>query len=89
MKRVARQVGFDNIENSPGNTARRIWRMIGSLEPGSSNGYRVTIDTVRDEIRAVRGKGEWKNKISEISRDEIVSQIRANSDQLFNLAVMQ
>ena len=63
--------------------------MIGSLEPGKKNGYRVTIDTERDEIRAVRGKGEWKKKIFEISRDEIVAQIRANSEQPFNLAVMK
>jgi hypothetical protein len=89
VKRVARQLGFDGIENNPGNTARRIWRMIGSLEPGKKNGYRVTIDTERDEIRAVRGKGEWKKKIFEISRDEIVAQIRANSEQPFNLAVMK
>jgi len=39
---------------------RRIWRQLGSLRPNRPNGLRIMIDTVRDEIRAVRNKPHWK-----------------------------
>ena len=79
MKRAARQLGFDAIENNPGSTARRIWRSIGSLEPSNKNGFRVMIDTERHEIRAIGGKGEWILKLPTIERDEILAQVRQNS----------
>jgi len=88
VKRAARQLGFDAIENNPGSTARRIWRSIGSLDPSKKNGYRVMIDTERHEIRGIRGKGEWKSKVSAISLDEIVAEIRKNSAEPLAFAVM-
>jgi len=88
VKRAARQLGFDAIENNPGSTARRIWRSIGSLDPSNKNGHRVRIDTERHEIRGIRGKGEWKSKVSAISHDEIVAEIRKNSAEPLTFAVM-
>ena len=79
VKRAARQLRFDGIENNPGSTARRIWRSIGSLDPSNKNGFRVRIDTERHEIRGIRGKGEWILKLPTIERDEILAQVRQNS----------
>ncbi|MEC8773283.1 MAG: hypothetical protein VXX79_00360, partial [Pseudomonadota bacterium] len=53
VKRVARSLGFDQIEGSPQNAVRRIWRQMSSLQPTNRNGYRVKIDTVREEVRAI------------------------------------
>ncbi|MEC8371605.1 MAG: hypothetical protein VXZ99_12390 [Pseudomonadota bacterium] len=38
VKRVARSLGFDQIEHSPQNTVRRIWRQMQSLQPTNRNG---------------------------------------------------
>ena len=88
VKRAVRQLGFDGIENNSGSTARRIWRSIGSLDLSKKNGFRVMIDTERHEIRGIRGKGEWKSKVSAISSDEIVAEIRKNSAEPLTFAVM-
>jgi hypothetical protein len=46
------------------------------------------IDTERHEIRAIGGKGEWKSKVSAISSDEVVAEIRKNSAEPLTFAVM-
>ena len=87
VKRTARTLGFDQIEHSPQNAVRRIWRQMSSLEPANRNGYRVQIDTVREEIRALRSSGVWISKTSEISSEQIVDEMRKNSDQVVNLHI--
>jgi len=85
VKRTARALGFDQIEGSPQNAVRRIWRQMSSLQPTNKNGFRIRIDTVREEVRAIRGIGEWILKTSEISSERIVDEMRKNSDNLVNL----
>ena len=87
VKRTARTLGFDQIEHSPQNAVRRIWRQMSSLEPANRNGYRVQIDTVREEIRALRSSGVWISKTSEISSEQIVDEMRKNSDQVVSLQI--
>lgn len=79
VRRAARNLGHDGVDQSPGATVRRIWRKLGSLKPGEKNGFRILIDTDREEIRAVRGSGEWISKLPTIERDEILAQVRQNS----------
>ena len=79
VRRAARSLGHDGVDQSPGATVRRIWRKLGSLKPGEKNGFRILIDTDREEIRAVRGSGEWISKLPTIERDEILAQVRRNS----------
>ena len=81
-------MGYDQIEGSPQNTVRRIWRQMASLNPGNRNGIRITIDTVREEIRAVRSKGAWISKTSVISRDAIIDEIKKNSDEPANMHIV-
>ena len=88
VKRAARAMGYDQIEHSPQNAVRRIWRQMGSLTPGNKNGLRVQIDTVREEVRAMRSKGEWISQTSEISREAIVEEIKKNSDDPANLHIV-
>ena len=38
VKRVARALGFDQIEGSPQNAVRRIWRQMGASKPGEKYG---------------------------------------------------
>lgn len=87
VKRTARALGFDQIEGSPQNAVRRIWRQMGSLKPEEKNGYRIQIDTVREEIRAIRGSGEWISKLSELSREDILDEMKQNSDKVGNLKI--
>ena len=88
VKRTARAMGYDQIEGSPQNTVRRIWRQMASLDPGNRNGLRITIDTVREEIRAVRSKGAWISQTSEISRDAITDEMKKNSDEPANMHIV-
>ena len=85
VKRVARSLGFDQIEHSPQNTVRRIWRQMSSLQPTNRNGYRVQIDTTREEIRALRRSDEWLAQACTPSREQIVEEMRKNSDTVVNL----
>mgnify|MGYP001173349763 CR=1 FL=1 len=85
VKRVARSLGFDQIEHSPQNAVRRIWRQMGSLKPDEKNGYRVQIDTTREEIRALRRSHEWLSQASMLSSAQIVEEMRKNSETVVNL----
>ena len=85
VKRVARSLGFDQIEHSPQNAVRRIWRQMQSLKPDEKNGYRVQIDTTREEIRALRRSDEWLSQMIVLSREQIVEEMRKNSDTVVNL----
>ena len=76
LERVARSLGFDQIEHSPQNMVRRIWRQMQSLQPTNRNGYRVTIDTVREEIRALRRPSEWLSQMIVLSREQIVEEMK-------------
>ena len=87
VKRTARALGFDQIEGSPQNAVRRIWRQMGSLKPEEKNGYRLQIDTVCEEIRAIRGSGEWILKLSEAHREDILDEMKQNSDKAGNLKI--
>ena len=87
VKRAARALGFDQIEGAPQNAVRRIWRQMGSLKPEEKNGYRLQIDTVREEITAIRGSGEWISKLSELSREDILGEMKQNSDKVGNLKI--
>ena len=87
VKRTARALGFDQIEGSPQNAVRRIWRQMGSLKPEEKNGYRLQIDTVREEIRAIRGSGEWISKLSDLGREDILDEMKQNSDKVGNLKI--
>ena len=60
---------------------------MGSLKPGEKNGYRIQIDTVREEIRAIRGSGEWITKLSEARREDILDEMKQNSDKVGNLKI--
>ena len=84
-KRVARSLGFDQIEHSPQNAVRRIWRQMQSLKPDEKNGYRVQIDTTREEIRALRRSHEWLSQASTISSAQIVEEMWKNSETVVNL----
>ena len=83
VKRMARALGFDQIEGSPQNAVRRIWRQMSSLQPTNRNGYRVKIDTVREEVRAIRCVGDWISQTSE----QIVDEMRKNSDTVVNMKI--
>lgn len=83
VKRVARALGFDQIEGSPQNAVRRIWRQMSSLQPTNRNGYRVKIDTVREEVRAIRCVGDWISQTPE----QIVDEMRKNSDTVVNMKI--
>jgi len=87
VKRVARALGFDQIEHSPQNAVRRIWRQMGSLKPGEKNGYRIQIDTVREEIRAIRGGRGWILRLPNVDRDVILDEMKQNSDKVGNLKI--
>ena len=87
VKRVARALGFDQIEGSPQNAVRRIWRQMGSLKPGEKNGYRIQIDTVREEIRAIRGDRGWILRLPNVDRDVILDEMKQNSDKVGNLKI--
>ena len=56
-----------------------------SLKPDEKNGYRVQIDTTREEIRALRRSHEWLSQASMLSREQIVEEMRKNSDTVVNL----
>jgi len=43
------------------------------------------IDTVRDEIRAVRNKSKWENLDESEHREEVIAQIRKNSGEVVSL----
>ena len=58
-----------------------------SLQPTNKNGYRVTIDTVREEIRALRRQSEWLSQMIVLSREQIVEEMKKNSDTVVNLAI--
>jgi hypothetical protein len=89
VKNIARELGYDKIEYQPGQITRRIWKDLGSLIPTDRNGFRVQIDTERCEIRAVRSKGEWKSKTSEISRDDFVAETKKNSPETAQFALVK
>ena len=85
VKNIARELGYTAIEHAPGSTVRRIWRQLGSLRSDQPNGLRIMIDTVRDEIRAVRNKSKWENLDESEHREEIIAQIRKNSGEVVSL----
>jgi hypothetical protein len=87
VKRVARSLGFDQIEHSPQNMVRRIWRQMQSLQPTNRNGYRVQIDITREEIRALRRPNEWLSQMIVLSRKQIVEEMKKNSDTVVNLHI--
>ena len=87
VKQTARALGYDQIEGSPQSAVRRIWRQMGSLQPTNKNGFRLKIDTVREEVRAIRGTGEWILETSEISSGRIVDEMKKNSDTVVNLHI--
>ena len=85
MKNIARELGYTGIESSPGSTVRRIWKQLGSLRESHPRGLRMQIDTVRDEIRAVRNKAHWQS-IDEITqRDVIIAELHKNSGEVVSL----
>ena len=85
VKNIARELGYTAIEHAPGSTVRRIWRQLGSLRSDQPNGLRIMIDTVRDEIRAVRNKSKWENLDESEHREEVIAQIRKNSGEVVSL----
>ena len=62
VKRVARSLGFDQIEHSPQNALWRIWRQMQSLKLDEKNGYRVQIDATRERNRALRRQSKWRRR---------------------------
>ena len=56
-----------------------------SLKPDEKNGYRVQIDTTREEIRALRRSDEWLSQMIVLSREQIIEEMRKNSDTVVNL----
>ncbi len=87
VKRTARALGYDQIEGSPQSAVRRIWRQMGSLKPEEKNGYRLQIDTVREEIRAIRGDRGWILRLPNVDRDVILDEMKRNSEKVVNLHV--
>ena len=87
VKRTARALGYDQIEGSPQSAVRRIWRQMGSLKPEEKNGYRLQIDTVREEIRAIRGGRGWILRLPNVDRDVILDEMKRNSEKVGNLHV--
>ena len=87
VKRTARALGYDQIEGSPQSAVRRIWRQMGSLQPTNKNGFRVKIDTIREEVRAIRGDRGWILRLPNVDRDVILDEMKRNSEKVVNLHV--
>ena len=85
MKNIARELGYTAIEHAPGSTVRRIWKQLGSLREDNVKGLRMQIDTVRDEIRAVRNKSQWQMMDETEHRDVIIAELHKNSGQVVSL----
>lgn len=87
VKLAARALGFDTVEREPGKTTRRIWREIGSLSPEDRNGLRVSMDTERLEIRALRNNREWVAKLSGSDRELFAAEAKKNSPETAQFAM--
>ena len=58
--RIAQELGFDQISAAPGGTARRIWRMLGTLrQEDRKNGARYVVGGVQQEFRALKNREYW------------------------------
>ena len=62
VKRVARSLGFDQIEHSPQNAVRRIWRQMQSLKPFDEK-CRALDGWSRELRRILKGGGEGSKVI--------------------------
>ncbi len=82
VRTAARILGLSAIQHTPANTARFIWKKLGSLRPGVNNGARYSIGGEQQEVRALLGKTRWKAADEVRDRDSIVIEVTKNDAPL-------
>ena len=74
---TAMAFGLDGITSSPGGTANRIWRHLGTLrDEDRRRGARYSIDGKQVELRALRNRDIWKMADRARDRDQFVNELQ-------------
>jgi hypothetical protein len=79
IRKAAKELEYTKLEASSGTVAGRVWRRLGTLRPGEKNGARYRVDTIQEEVRAVRARENWLATVQMGDRDTIVAELKKNA----------